>query len=52
MPGAVFLFKNERFVLSGQLSYGLYYRAIGQGKTNFPARECTIIQQNDNLVYV
>ena len=52
MPGAVFLYKGKRFVLSGQITNGLYYRAIGQGKRNFPARECTIIQQNDNLVYV
>lgn len=52
MPGTVFLYKNERYVVSGQLSEGQYYRAVGCGKRNFPARDCIIIQRNVGLVYL
>lgn len=52
LPGAEFLNHGDRFVLSGQLSGGQYYRAVGDRKTNYPAKECRIIRQNRGLVYV
>lgn len=51
MPGAVFYYKGERKVLTGQLSNGQYYRAIGD-RTNYPARDCRIVRQNEGLVFV
>ena len=42
LPGAVFYYKGKRYILQGQLTNGTYYRAIGQGNRNFPARECKI----------
>lgn len=51
MPGAVFMHRGKRYVLSGQLSGGLYFRAVGDTKTNFPARDCRIISANSGLVY-
>ena len=52
MPGAVFLFDGERYVLQSQLTGGRYYRAVGCEKRNFPAAKCTIIRENAGLVYV
>ena len=52
MPGAVFLFEGERYVLQSQLTGGCYYRAVGFGGKNFPATKCTIIRENAGLVYV
>ena len=52
MPGAVFLHKGERYVLTGQLSGGKYYRAYGQEKRNFPCTTCQIVRQNTGIVYV
>ena len=51
LAGAIFLFQNKRYVLTGSLTNGQYYRAFGQGQKNFPARKCTIAQQK-SLVYV
>ena len=52
MPGAVFLFEGERYVLQGQITRGRYYNAIECEKRNFPAAKCTIIRENAGLVYV
>lgn len=52
MPGTVFLYKGERYVLTGQLTGGKYYRALRQGNQNFPASQCRILQHNGGLVYV
>ena len=52
MPGAVFEYNGERLVLSGQHSYGQYYRTIGDSKTNYPAKKCRILTQNTGLVYL
>lgn len=52
MPGATFLYKNKRYVLSGQLSNGAYYRAVDYGNQNFPAKECIILAQNTGFVYL
>jgi hypothetical protein len=59
IPGAVFLYQGKRHILSGQLTGGKYYRAVGQedaglsGKPkNFPARECRIVANNTGLIAV
>ncbi len=52
MPGTVFMYGGKRYVLSGQLSNGAYYRACGFGGKNFPAKDCVIAQQNAGLVYL
>ena len=52
MPGAIFLYKNKRYVLTGQLANGAYYRAVGCEKQNFPAQECVILTKNTGLVYL
>ena len=43
MPGAVFLYKGTRHVLSSSITHGRYFRAIGDPKTNYPARDCVIV---------
>lgn len=52
MPGALFEYMGEYHVLSGQLSNGQYFRAYGDGKTNYPAKKCRIIGHNEGLVFV
>jgi len=52
MPGAEFVYQGERYILTGQLSGGQYYRAYGQGKKNFPSKDCRIIRYNRGLVYI
>ena len=52
MPGAVFLYNGKRHVMSGQLSGGKYIRAVGDGKTNYPARDCRITERNRGLVFI
>lgn len=52
MPGAVFLYEGERYVLTGQFSYGQYFRAYGQDNRNFSAKAAKIIKKNEGLVYV
>ena len=51
LAGAMFVFRNQRHVMTGSLTNGQYYRAYGQGQKNFPARNCTIVQRK-SLVYV
>jgi hypothetical protein len=59
MPGSVFLYEGKRHILSGQLTGGKYYRAVGHeevghnGKpANFPAKKCRIVADNTGLVAV
>ena len=52
MPGAVFLYQGKRYVMTGQLTGGAYYRAYGQEKQNFPAAKVQVIHENAGLVYV
>lgn len=52
MPGAVFAFRGEPYVMTGQITGGQYYRAYGQKNRNFPARECGIVRKNTGLAYV
>ena len=52
MPGTEVLYEGKRYVVTGQLSGGQYFRAYGQGKKNIPAKDCRIIRKNTGLVYV
>ena len=52
MPGTVFLYGGDRYVLSGQITGGRYYRAVGAEKKNFPADKCSVISGNTGLVYL
>ena len=52
MPGARFIYEGQEYVLTSQLSNGKYYHAYGCGEKNFPASKCSVIQQNEGLVYV
>ena len=52
LPGAVFLYKGERHVMSGTLTGGEYLRAVGDGKTNYPVKECRIVKRNQGLVFI
>lgn len=52
MPGGEFLYHGDRYIMSGQLSGGLYFRAAGFGTKNFPVRECRSIKHNRGLVYI
>ena len=49
-PGDIFIYK-KRFVLSGQHCNGTYFRAVGQGNTEFPAHDCRLIKAG-GLVYL
>lgn len=51
LPGSIFVYRNKRYVLSGQITNGKYYRAVGQGDRNFPAKECSVYG-NRGLVYI
>ena len=52
MPGAVFVYQKKRFVRTGQLTGGAYYRAYGPDRKNFPAKAVRVVQKNKGLVYV
>lgn len=52
MPGTVFLYREQRCVMSGQLTGGRYLRAYGDTKTNYPTKDCKIVCQNEGLVFV
>lgn len=51
LPGAVFVFDGQRYVMSGQICNGRYLRAFGCGKRNFPAAKCEIVTR-ESLVYM
>ena len=51
-PGTEFMFQGERHIMSGCITGGQYFRAIGDGKTNYPAAKCQIIRHNTGLVYI
>ena len=52
MPGAAFLYRGKRYIMTGQLTGGKYYRALGQGKKNFPAKDCRILEHNTGIIYI
>lgn len=49
--GAEFIYENQRYILSGQLTNGKYYRAVGSTQ-NFPAAKFRIRRHNRGLVFV
>lgn len=51
LPGTKFTYDGKTFVLSGQLTGGLYYRAAGDRKMNYPAKKCNIAMNNSGLVF-
>ena len=51
LPGTEFLYDGKRYVMQGQITNGTYFRAVGQGNTNFPTRKCKILG-SAGLVYV
>lgn len=52
IPGAAFLYHGKRYIMTGQLTGGKYYRGLGQGKKNFPAKDCRILEHNTGIVYI
>lgn len=52
MPGALIECNGKIFVMSGQLTGGKYYRAHGDDKTNYPAKDCRVLMHNSGLVFV
>ena len=50
LPGAVFMYRKERHVMTGQLAKGAYYRAYGQGGRNFRVSDCRVIKRNTGIV--
>lgn len=52
MPGAVFYYKDTRYVMRGQHCEGRYLQAVGMGKKNFPVKNCKIVAQNEGSVFV
>lgn len=52
MPGTIFYHNGKRFVLTGQLTGGKYYRSYGDSKTNYPAAKCQVYKQNEGLVFI
>ena len=44
--------QKKRFVMTGQLTGGAYYRAYGQDKKNFPTKAVQVVRKNKGLVYV
>lgn len=52
LPGVEFLYKKNRYIMSGQLSKGRYFKAVGDSETNYPVRDCVIIAKNQGLVFI
>ncbi len=51
LPGASFLYKKERFVLTGTRQK-TYFDAVGYTGKKINKSECKIIQKNNGLVYI
>ena len=52
LPGTTFVYQGKTHVMTGQLSGGQYFRAVGCDKKNFPARNIQVVRRNQGLVYV
>lgn len=52
MPGTVFDYNGQRYVMSGQLTGGKYLRAYGDTKTNYPVLKCRVLRKNEGLVFI
>lgn len=51
MPGAVFLYKGERHVLTGTKNKGTRFLYDGCPASGINAKQCMILRQNEGLVY-
>ena len=51
LPGAVIVYKGKRYIRSGQLTNGAYFRVYGDDSWNIPASDCHVIPCT-GLVYV
>ena len=51
MPGAVFLYKGQVYVLGAQKNNGKKLKGIGMD-TYVPASQCKVIKKNAGLVYI
>lgn len=52
MPGTVFVYQGDRYVMSGQITGGKYLRAYGDTKTNYAVSKCYIARRNEGLVFI
>ena len=52
MPGTVFDYNGQRYVMSGQLTGGKYLRAYGDTKTNYSVLKCRVLRKNAGLVFI
>ena len=54
LPGAVFLYQKQRYVLGGQKNNGLYYYPYGvnPNKVHFLVKECKVLKQTGGLVFL
>ena len=52
LPGAVFLYQGNRYVMRGQHCNGVYLQAVGMGNKDFSVKECNIIKRNQGLVFI
>lgn len=52
MPGTVFDYNGQRYVMSGQLTGGKYLRAYGDTKTNYSVLKCRVLRKNEGLVFI
>lgn len=50
--GAVFYCNGKHHVLNGQITNGQYFKVVGDAKTNYPAKKCRIVKQNEGLVFL
>jgi len=51
LPGAIIIYQGKRYVKSGQLTNGQYFRVVGDEKTNIPASDCQVYRAT-GLVFV
>ena len=51
LPGTVFYYQKQRYVMTGNRTNGQYFLAYGQGEKNFPRKKC-IIGSRRSLVYI
>lgn len=51
LPGAIFYYKNHRYVKTGQRSGGAMLHAYGYGKKDFPKGQCKV-RPKTGLVFV
>jgi hypothetical protein len=51
LPGAIYEYKNKRYILKGQKDNGTKWCGYGE-KEYIPSKDCTVIKKNSGLVFV